>query len=142
MKRLSTLIAATACALLVLSAVPAGAAGAGKFDLLVPTGIAACDGSGVFSCAPGGFGFAVINAPANGTVATTVSIKGQQPNTTYNIRLIQGQADCFTFDATVTTNGQGNGTVRVSEPSVSSTAFVAVDPTTGGPNFVTATYNH
>ena len=139
MKKLSTLFAASVCAVLVLSAIPAGAAGAGKFDLLGPTGNAFCDGSGVIAGAPGGFGFAVINAPANGTVKTTVSLKGQQPNTTYNIRLIQGIADCFTVDATVTTNGQGNGTGQWSEPSVSSTALVAVDG--GGDVFVTATYS-
>jgi hypothetical protein len=34
----------------------------GKFDLLGPTGSAAYDGSVVISGAPGGFGFAVINA--------------------------------------------------------------------------------
>jgi len=90
----------------------AGAGGSQKFDLLGPTGNALCDGSGVLSGAPGAYGFAVINAPSDGTVATTVSIKGQQPNTTYDIRLVQGVADCFTVDAMVTTNGQGNGTVH------------------------------
>src|SRR6266576_583876 len=55
---------------------PAGAAGADKFDLLGPHGGAFCDGSHVVFGAPGGFGFAVINAPSNGTVETTVSLKG------------------------------------------------------------------
>jgi hypothetical protein len=140
-------------ATLVVAAITAGAAAAGgggaqKFDLLGPNGNAACDGSGVFSGSPGGFGFAVINAPGDNTVSATVHIDKQQPNTTYNVRLVQGISDCFSVDAQVTTNGQGNGTVHVSEPSTSSTALVAVDPAgpggilcfVCGPYFVTDTY--
>jgi len=119
---------------------PAGAAGAGKFDLQGPNGSAFCDGSGVDAGAPGGFGFAVINAPSNGTVSATVSVKGLKPNTSYTVRLIQGVADCFTVDGTIVTNGVGNGTINVSEPSVSTHAFVAVDA--AGAEYVTNTYNH
>jgi hypothetical protein len=61
----------------------------------------------VFSGAPGGFGFAVINASAGGSVSATVSLKKQEPNRTYVVRLIQGIADCLTADAEVTTNGDG-----------------------------------
>ena len=120
----------------------AGGGGSGKFPLLGPDGNAFCDGSGVLSGQDLGFGFAVINAPSNGTVETTVSLKGLTPNTTYNVELIQGVADCHTIDATITTNGTGNGTVHWSEPSVSTHAFVAVQSPTLNETYVTATYNH
>jgi len=92
--------------------------------------------------APGGFGFANINAPSNGTVATTVSLKGLSPNMIYNVELIQGLADCFSIDATITTNGNGNGTVHWSEPSVSTHALVAVQSSDFVESYVTETYNH
>jgi hypothetical protein len=131
-------------ATLMVAGVTAGIAAAGgghKFPLLGPAGFAACDGSGVLGGTAGGYGFAIIRAN-RATVGTSVSIKQQQPNTTYQIRLIQGVADCGAVDTTVTTNSQGNGTVRWSEASVSSTAFVAVDPVGGGNHFVTATLHH
>jgi hypothetical protein len=129
-------------AAVVVAAVMSGvaAAGAGKYDLLGPNGVAICDGSGVLSGTPGGYGFAVINASADGRVLATVSLKKQEPNTTYAVRLVQGNADCFTVDAEVTTNGGGNATVHLSEAAVSSTALVAVDG--AGDMFVTETYNH
>lgn len=118
--------------------------GARKFDLLGPNGIAFCDGSGVISGAPGDFGFAIINAPNDKTVEATVFIEKQKPNTKYVIRLVQGQSDCFTVDATVMTNGQGNATVHLSEASTSSHALIAVDTGVlfGAPTFVTKTYTH
>ena len=122
----------------------AGGNGSGKFELLGPNDVALCDGSAVLSGATGDFGFAVINAPSNGTVSATVSIKKQQSNTDYVIRLVQGGDDCYTVDATVTTNGQGNATVYLSEASVSTHALIAVDTGVlfGAPTFVTETYNH
>jgi hypothetical protein len=134
-------------AAVVVAAIAAeiAAAGADMFELLGPNGNALCDGSDVFSGAPGGFGFAVINASADGSVSATVSLKKQEPNTTYVVRFIQGIADCLTADAEVTTNGMGNATVHVSEPSVSSHAFIAVDEgslTASLDEFVTETYNH
>ena len=134
-------------AAVVVAAIAAGtaAAGADKFELLGPDGNALCDGSGVLSGEPGNFGWAVINASADGTVSATVSLKKQEPNTTYVVRLVQGIADCFTVDAEITTNGMGNATVHVSEPSVSSTALIAVDEDSleaGEDEFVTETYNH
>lgn len=131
---------------LVLAAVTAGVAtamagGSQKFDLLGPHGNSYCNG-GVIAGEPGGFGFAVINAPSNDTVQATVSLKGLEPNTTYNVYLVQGSADCGTIDGTITTNVQGNGNVHVSEPSVSTHAFVGLE--TGGfsTSYVTDTYNH
>jgi hypothetical protein len=59
--------------------------------------------------------------------------------------LIQGDADCGTVDGTITTNGQGNGNVRMSEPSTSSHALVAVCAGAfcgDGDVYVTDTYNH
>ena len=134
-------------AAVVVAAIAAGtaAAGADKFELLGPNGNALCDGSGVLSGEPGNFGWAVINASEDGTVSATVSLKKQEPNTTYVVRLVQGIADCFTVDAEITTNGMGNATVHVSEPSVSSTALIAVDESSleaGEDEFVTETYHH
>jgi hypothetical protein len=132
-------------AAIVVAAIAAGtaAAGAGKFELLGPNGNAWCDGSGVISGDPGGFGFAVINASADGKISATVSLKKQEPNTTYVVRLVQG-ADCFTVDAEVTTNEVGNATVHLSEPSVSTKALIAVDEggLFAGDAFVTETYEH
>jgi hypothetical protein len=129
-----------------VAAIAAGTASAGadKLELLGPDGNAFCDGSGVITGAPGGFGFAVINASADGTVSATVSLKKQTPNTTYVVRLVQG-ADCSIVDAEMTTNGQGNATVHLSEPSVSTHALVAVDEGSlsgGDDEFVTETYNY
>jgi hypothetical protein len=118
----------------------ATAAGAQKFELLGPNGNAYCNGNGVFAGGPGGFGFAIINAPASGTVTATVSLKGLSPNTDYFVRLIQGAVGCFTNDGVITTNGKGNGTTAISEESVSTRAVVFVV----GPAqfYVTQTYSH
>jgi hypothetical protein len=45
-------------------------------------------------------------------------MKGVAPNATYRVFLIQTNDlfDCFRVDATLTTNGEGNGNVHVSEP--------------------------
>ena len=123
----------------------AGGSGSGKFPLLGPDGNAFCDGSGVLSGQDLGFGFAVINAPSNGTVSATVSAKALTPNTTYNVLLIQGVADCFTPDTTLTTNGQGNGNAHWSEADThSGTAFIAVcnGPCGTADSYVTNTYFH
>jgi hypothetical protein len=96
------------------------------------------------SGAPGNFGYAIINAPGDKTVEATVHIEKQMPNTLYDIRLVQGNSDCPTVDATVMTNRLGNASVQFSEPSTSSHALIAVDThvPVGAPNFVTKTYFH
>ena len=131
---------------LVVSAFGAGvtaAAGVQKVDLLGPHGNMFCNGSGVLAGAADGFGFAVMNAPADGTVAATVSLKGLQPNTEYSVFLIQGDSDCGgTPDGTIMTNRQGNGTTYVSEPSVSDHAVVGVMTAGMATVFVTSTYWH
>ena len=117
---------------------PAGAAGADKLPLQGSPFVLVCN-TGQVVATPGDFGFAVINAPSNGTVQATVTLKKQTPNATYNVTLLQGAADCLATDATLTTNGQGNGTVQVSEPSVSTHANILI---LGPDNYVTAAYNH
>lgn len=120
--------------------------GSQKFDLLGPDGNAFCDGSGVISGQPDDWGFAVINFDKDAnSVLTSVSAKDLQPNTTYRVELIQGLDDCFTTDATFTTNGQGKGSASVSEASVSNHAFVAVcagEFCGEADAYVTQTYSH
>lgn len=137
-------------ATLVAAGVTAGVAlagyGSGQFSLLGPTGNAWCNGSGVISGAAANYGYVVITAgpiamSKQEIVKTNVVIIGQQPNTSYAVRVIQGIGDCWTPDGTVSTNAQGNGTGQFTEPGVSSTAFVAIDPPSG-PWFVTATLHH
>ena len=48
------------------------------------------------------------------------------PNTNVQVRLIQGNDDCFTIDGYITTNKQGNGTLNVSEAAVSTKAAVFI----------------
>ncbi len=140
-------------AVLLVACVGASAAVAGvtppqQFSLLGPEGNAWCDGSGVISGTASNYGSAVIAATPNGTaayrgsVATNVVLNHQQPNTRYEIRLIQGSNDCHSVDTTVMTDASGNATVRWVEPNVSTHAFVAVDPQGGGAYFVTTTYYH
>ena len=121
-----------------------------KTSLLGPNGNANCDGSGVISGDDNGYGFAVINYDQDtNTVLATVSGKALEPNTTYNVELIQGIDDCYMVDGTLTTNGQGKGNVHVSEESVSGTAVIAVCSQDGfvgcagsSELYVTETYNY
>jgi hypothetical protein len=135
---------AIAAILLIVAMTPGAvsAAGSGKFQLLGTDGNAWCDGSGVITGTAGGYGFAMINAPSDGTVITTVALKGLQPAAEYQVRLIQGIDDCHTFDATIVTDADGNGNVHWTETSVSSHAFVAVDGPGFSQSFVTQTYAH
>jgi hypothetical protein len=74
--------------------------------------------------------FAVINFPANGTVAATIKLNKMDPDTTYDVRLVQTPnglfGNCGVVDAQLTTNAQGNGTLQWSEPRDATTtgAFV------------------
>ena len=76
-----------------------------------------CSGGQIGPLPPETNGFAVI-VRVDGNVVAEVSLKGGLPNTTYNVRLIQtpSGSDCFTFDGTLTTNGQGNGNAHIEEP--------------------------
>jgi hypothetical protein len=139
------LVACAAVATVSAGFATAGGGGAQKFDLWGPEGAASCDGvgNGPNSGQAGGYGFAIINAPSNGTVQATVVVKGVEPNTTLGVYLVQSNDDCGTVDGTITTNGQGKGSVHISEPSVSDYAFVRVRVT--APyyhDYVAAYYNH
>jgi hypothetical protein len=124
----------------VVAAGAAGASGAKKFSLFGPYGGARCDGTGITAGTEGGYGFAVITG--TGTVRTTVSVKALSPNTTYYVRFIQGVDDCGTTDATFTTNAKGKGHVFVSEPSVSTHAYVFIEDGPASQFYVTETYFH
>ena len=56
----------------------------------------------------------------------SVTIKDGVPNTTYNLSIIEGVADCYTPDVSFTTNFKGKGSVKVGpETAVSATAFLS-----------------
>jgi hypothetical protein len=124
----------------VTAGVAAGASGAEKFPLLGPFAGAHCDGSGITAGTEGGYGSAVITG--TGTVKAKVSVKALSPNTTYYVRLIQGVDDCGVTDATFTTNAQGKRHVVVSEPSVSTHAYVFIFDGPATQFYVTETYFH
>jgi hypothetical protein len=123
-----------------VASVAAGAGKADKFPLLGPYGGAHCDGSGITAGTEGGFGSAKISG--TGTVEAKVSVKGLSPNTTYYVRFIQGVADCGTTDATFETNGSGKAHVSISEPSVSTHAYVFIEDGPATQFYVTETYFH
>jgi hypothetical protein len=85
-------------------------------------------------------GFVVFNANRN-KVSAVVSLKDAPPNAQFPVRLVQGGpgggGDCFTVDGTLTTNGQGKGTLNVAEPPVGTRAQVIIDTTvlTGTPSY-------
>jgi hypothetical protein len=101
---------------------------------------ARCDGSGVGGT-PGHYGFARFYAPSNTTIKAIVQIT-QEPNTPFEVELIQGDSDCNTVDATVMTDSQGRASVRVSEPITSSHALINVYNTITGTEENTQTYWH
>jgi len=131
-KLAAVLTAATLAALAALTLTPAaGAKGAEKETLLrFPSG----------NCNIGATGgvetdaFAVINI-RDTELSATVSIKDGTPNATYSVSLVQTPSgeNCFTAEATLTTNAQGNGTVHLEETRLPGTtgAFVLVQ----GPSF-------
>lgn len=130
-----------AAAALLLTAGPASAA-AQKFDLVGPAANIFCNdltpaGEDISQVAPG---FAVFNANQN-KLSAVVSVKDAPPNTQFPVRLIQGGVggggDCFTVDGTLTTNGNGKGTLNVSEPPAGTRAQVIIDTTalTGTPTY-------
>ena len=133
-------LAATVVVTGVVAGVAAAASGAEKLVLFGPYGGARCDGTGITAGAPGGYGFAHING--TGTIRASVSVKALSPNTTYYLRFIQGVDDCGVTDATFTTNAHGKGHVSVSEPSVSTHAYVFIEDGPATQFYVTETYFH
>jgi hypothetical protein len=124
--------AVLAAGALLLTVGPASAA-AQKYDLVGPNANIFCSdltpADGATEKAPG---FAVFNANAN-KVSAVVSVKDAPPNTTFPIRLIQGGVgggtDCYAVDGTLTTNGEGKGTLNVSEAPTGTRAQVIIDTT-------------
>ncbi len=57
-----------------------------------------------------------INLVGDNRISAVVVLKGGLPNVTYNVRLVQGYADCNDFDGTLTTDENGNGAFAGREP--------------------------
>jgi hypothetical protein len=130
-------------AALVVSGVVAGAAvaSAGEtFAFFGPYGGARCDGSGITAGTEGDWGHATISGTS--TVKAKVAAENLSPNTTYYVRLIQGEDDCGATDATFTTNSHGKGHATMSEPSVSGHAYVFIEDGPASQFYVTETYVH
>jgi len=115
--------------------------GAQTFDLLGPYGSAMCDGSGVISGTAGGYGTATISDNQNGTVSVAASVNYLLPNTTYTIRLVQGNEDCNSFHMKFTSDEAGHGTVYWQEPTTGTFAFVVIKGI-GATVYVTKTFRH
>jgi len=112
------LLIALACALGAMAiAIPTALAGGAQKVPLSHQVDEFCTGGQIGPLPPETNGFAVIHQ-VDGNVMAEVSLKGGLPNTTYNVRLIQtpSGSDCFVFDGTLTTNGQGNGNAHIEEP--------------------------
>jgi hypothetical protein len=133
MRQAIMLVTAMMCAVILTTAVGvanAGGKGAAK-EVVLNNAFGDCDvGATVGSPTDS---FAIINFPANGTVAATIKLNGMDPNTTYQVRLVQTpnglSGNCGAIDATLTTDSEGNGTLHLSEPRDSTTtgAFVLLE---------------
>ncbi|HET9847812.1 MAG TPA: hypothetical protein VFR68_04565 [Candidatus Dormibacteraeota bacterium] len=90
--------------------------------------IAPCS-TGAITSGIGTSGFAVIRQTGSGTIDTEIVVQNAQPNTSYNVRVVQtpGGPDCFQFDGTLTTDAQGNGAGHFSEAVISGTTGAFVD---------------
>jgi hypothetical protein len=142
MRKRFLLLVATAAAVAAWSAVgaqaagPAGAPGAQKEGLVGPSanlfcvGLAPVPGENISQTGPG---FVVFNQDISAnTISANVVLKGADPNQPYVIRLVQSDgSDCLTVDATLTTNGQGNGQAQVIEPIDAGASAVNVIVDTG-----------
>jgi hypothetical protein len=126
--------------LLVLAATPAEASGANRAPFELNRRNSCASGEGIPR--PTGFGFAIVHLVGE-RLTTNVVLRGAEPNHTYGVFVTQtpSGAGCNVEDATITTNPQGNGTLRLSERALRSTtgAFVLVwDQDFRGPWFQTA----
>jgi hypothetical protein len=77
---------------------------------------------------PTGFGSAVITATGD-TLIAEVALKNALPNTTYQVALTQtpSGAGCNVYTDTITTNGQGNGNVHITQALLPATTDAFVD---------------
>ena len=132
----------TLSAILIVGGLVGVAAGsaAQKFSFFGPYGGALCNGGGVVAGTEGDWGFANIHGTSQ--VHATVHMKGLDPHTTYIVRFIQGIPDCGVTDATFRTNGMGRGHASMSEPAVSTHAYVFVENGPATQFYVTQTYFH
>jgi hypothetical protein len=131
--RFARIMSAAGCAALVVSvsvATPTLARGAQKYRLVGPAANISCHdltpaGENVSKVAPG---FVIFNLNRHGTVSAVVTLKGAPPHTRFPLRLIQGGAgDCYNVDGVLVTDGQGKGTLRMTEPDVAKRAQVIID---------------
>jgi hypothetical protein len=76
------------------------------------------------------------------TVGGTLQLKRMAPNATFNVRLIQDLASCFTTVGTVTTNKQGNGTLHFSVAATSKKAAFLFQNTGTGTYFESDIFTH
>lgn len=77
-----------------------------------------CSGSVIGAVQESAHGFAVSIKAASGKLVANVVLVNAQPNTTYNIRLIQvlpNSSDCTTIDGTLTTDAEGDGNANVKQ---------------------------
>jgi hypothetical protein len=119
--------------------------GANKFTLYAGQDVF-CDLSGFVAPGTATSSFAVLQYDKSlNQVGATVSLKGALPNTTYGVRILQGDfSSCFADIGSITTNSQGNGSTNVTAPATSTTADVFVEEYntftffSSGPTF----YNH
>ena len=125
----------------IAATIAVGARGAAThFPLFGPFGGAHCDGSGITAGSDLGFGFATFTGDT--TVKTKAKLTALSPNTTYFLRLIQGEADCGVADASFKTNKHGRGHVTVHEASTSGHAFVFIFNGLATEFYATETYFH
>ena len=130
---------ATVLAIMCFSVVPAGAAagpGAAKLPLVGPAANVFCSDVQPIPWEDAGTafpGFVIFNQDMDADlVKATVSVKGWAPDTSYPVRLIQGgSGDCYIVDGTIETNGQGNGTLHLEEPTSAGSPAMQVIVDTG-----------
>jgi len=131
--RFARIMATAGSAALVVSvsvATPTLANGAEKYALVGPAANISCAnltpaGDNVSKVAPG---FVIFNLNRRGILSAVVSLKGAPPHTRFPLRLIQGGAgDCYKVDGVLFTNGQGKGTLRLTERDVAKRAQVIID---------------
>ena len=137
--RAAVLLSASALATTLATPTPAVASdvalgnGAAKAPLHRFVDIA-CDGLHDLHDRTGpGSGFVTIRRTAKDRLIATVVLQDARPNLRYNLRIVQGDGDCHTFDGHLTTNARGRGTGTISEVVTSRRVSVFVSyPELGG----------
>jgi hypothetical protein len=114
---------------LAVAAPAANASGAERFALVGPEANILCKNMLPIENEPSqpGPGF-VIFTSQHGVVSALIVLRGAAPNSSYPVRLLQPfPDDCFEVGGTIKTNGQGNGTLRLTEPDVGQFAQVIIN---------------